>query len=80
MVCDYGMSNLGFMTIDNTQKNFLSKKVQEEANSIIQSCYEETLNILNNNLNDLHLVSQHLYEKETLTHDELKDIIKKEVI
>ena len=80
MVCDYSMSNLGFMTIDNTQKNFLSKKVQEEANSIIQSCYEETLNILNNNLNDLHLVSQHLYEKETLTHDELKDIIKKEVI
>lgn len=80
MVCEYGMSNLGFMTIDNNQKNFLSKKVQEEANSIIESCYKETLNILNDNLNDLHLVSQHLYEKETLTHEELKNIIRKECI
>ncbi|MGL5752260.1 MAG: ATP-dependent metallopeptidase FtsH/Yme1/Tma family protein [Paraclostridium sp.] len=80
MVCDYGMSNLGFMTIDNNQKNFLSKKVQEEANSIITSCYEETLNLLNSNLNDLHLVSQHLYDKETMTHEELKDIIRKECV
>lgn len=80
MVCDYGMSNLGFMTIDNNQKNFLSKKVQEEANSIITGCYEETLSLLNNSLNDLHLVSQHLYDNETMTHEELKNIIRKECV
>lgn len=80
MVCDYGMSNLGFMTIDNNQRNFLSKKVQEEANSIITGCYEETLSLLNNSLNDLHLVSQHLYDNETMTHEELKNIIRKECV
>jgi cell division protease FtsH len=80
MVCDYGMSNLGAMTIDSNQKNFLSKKIQEETTSIIDSCYKETLNLLNSNLNDLHLVSQHLFDKETMTHEELKDIIRKECV
>ena len=80
MVCDYGMSSLGSMTIDSNQKNFLSKKIQEETTSIIDSCYKETLNLLNSNLNDLHLVSQHLFDKETMTHEELKDIIKKECV
>lgn len=80
MVCEYGMSSLGSMTIDNNQKNFLSKKIQQETTNIIDSCYEETLNLLNSNLNDLHLVSQHLFEKETMTHEELKDIIRKECV
>ncbi|MBC6004298.1 MAG: AAA family ATPase [Paeniclostridium sordellii] len=80
MVCEYGMSSLGAMTIDSNQKNFLSKKIQEETTNIINSCYEETLNLLNSSLNDLHLVSQHLFDKETMTHEELKDIIRKECV
>ena len=80
MVCDYGMSNLGAMTIDQNQKSFLSKQIQEETTSIIDSCYEETLNLLNSSLNDLHLVSQHLFDKETMTHEELKNIIRKECV
>ncbi|MFR9071392.1 MAG: cell division protein FtsH, partial [Paraclostridium sp.] len=80
MVCEYGMSSLGAMTIDSNQKNFLSKKIQEETTNIINSCYEETLNLLTSSLNDLHLVSQHLFDKETMTHEELKDIIRKECV
>ena len=80
MVCEYGMSRLGFMTIDGNVKTFLSEQVQKEANDIIQNCYKDTLDLLRNNLNDLHIVSKHLFEKETMTHEELKSLIKKEIV
>ena len=80
MVCEYGMSNLGFMTIDKNVKTFLSEQVQKEANDIVQNCYNDTLDLLRNNLNDLHIVSKHLFEKETMTHEELKSLIKKEIV
>ncbi|MGL4911073.1 MAG: AAA family ATPase, partial [Romboutsia sp.] len=79
MVCEYGMSNLGFMTIDGNIKTFMSEQVQKEANSIVQTCYNETLELLQSNINDLHLVSKHLFDKETMTHDELKSLIRKEM-
>ena len=75
MVCEYGMSNLGFMTLDGNNKTFLSEKIQDEANRIVQDCYNETLDILRNNINDLHIVSNHLFENETMTHEELKSLI-----
>ncbi len=80
MVCEYGMSSLGFMTIDGNVKTFLSEQVQKEANDIVQNCYNDTLDLLRNNLNDLHIVSKHLFEKETMTHEELKSLIKKEIV
>ena len=80
MVCDYGMSSLGAMTIDPNKQKFLSKQIQQETTNIIDTCYKETLDMLNSNLNDLHLVSKHLYDKETMTHEELKSIIRKEFV
>ncbi|MGL5328063.1 MAG: ATP-dependent metallopeptidase FtsH/Yme1/Tma family protein [Peptostreptococcaceae bacterium] len=80
MVCEYGMSNLGFMTIDGNNKTFLSEQVQKEANDIVQNCYNDTLELLRNNLNDLHIVSKHLHDKETMTHEELKSLITKEMV
>ncbi len=79
MVCEYGMSDLGFMTLDNNTKSFLSEKIQKEANSIVEKCYEETLELLQNNINELHIISNHLFENETMTHDELKSLIRKEI-
>ncbi|MDX5608252.1 ATP-dependent metallopeptidase FtsH/Yme1/Tma family protein [Clostridioides difficile] len=80
MVCEYGMSNLGFMTIDGNDKTFLCDKVQKEANRIVEVCYKETLEMLKDNLEDLHSVSKFLFEKETMTHEELKDLIGKEAV
>ncbi len=80
MVCEYGMSDLGFMTLDGNSKSFMSEKIQKEANSIVEGCYKETLEILRNNINDLHIVSKHLFENETMTHDELKSLIRKECV
>lgn len=79
MVCEYGMSDLSFMSIDKNYKTFLSEQIQKEANKIVQNCYKETLELLNNNINDLHIISNHLYEKETMTHEELKNLIRKEI-
>ena len=80
MVCEYGMSKLGFMTIDGNIKTILSEQVQKEANNIVQDCYKETLDLLNNNINDLHIVSKYLHDKETMTHEELQSLIKKEMV
>ena len=53
MVCDYGMSKLGLITIDKNTKNFLSEPIQKEINNIVNTCYENTLKILRENINDL---------------------------
>ncbi|MFI3210007.1 MAG: ATP-dependent zinc metalloprotease FtsH [Peptostreptococcaceae bacterium] len=79
MVCEYGMSDLGFMTLDNSSKNFLSEKIRFEANNIVKECYKETIQLLNANINDLHIISKYLFDKEILTHEELKSLIRKEI-
>ena len=71
MVCDYGMSKLGLITIDKNTKNFLSEPIQKEINNIVNTCYENTLKILRENINDLHIVSKFLFENETMTCDQL---------
>ena len=78
MVCEYGMSELGFMTIDNQAKTIMAEQVQKEANKIVESCYQETLNLIKENINDLHIVSNHLHEKEVMDLDEFKSLIQKE--
>ena len=78
MVCDYGMSKLGLITIDKNTKNFLSEPIQKEINNIVNTCYENTLKILRENINDLHIVSKFLFENETMTCDQLDDLIRKE--
>ena len=78
MVCEYGMSKLGFMTIEGNSKSFMSSQVQKEANQIVEDCYKETLKLLNENLNDLHIVANYLYDKETMTLEELQSLIQKE--
>ncbi|HSQ33481.1 MAG TPA: AAA family ATPase [Peptostreptococcaceae bacterium] len=77
MVCEYGMSSFGYVTLDGNQKTLLSEKIQQEANNIIDGCYKETLDLLSQSMQDLHIVSQYLFEKETMTHDELKSLITK---
>lgn len=80
MVCEYGMSSLGFMTIDKNSKTFLSEQIQDESNKIVQECYQKTIELLTENINDLHIVSKFLFENETMTCEQLEDLIKKEVV
>lgn len=78
MVCEYGMSKLGFMTIEGNSKSFMSQQVQKEANTIVEDCYKETLKLMKENLNDLHIVANYLHDKETMTLEELQSLIQKE--
>ena len=78
MVCEYGMSKLGFMTIEGNSKSFLSEQVQREANKIVEDCYKETIDLIKSNINDLHIVANYLHDKETMTLEELKSLIQKE--
>ena len=79
MVCEYGMSKLGFMTIEGNDKSFMAEQVQKEANALVEDCYKETLKLLSDNINDLHIVSKYLFDNETMTHEELKYLIRKEM-
>ena len=78
MVCEYGMSKLGFMTIEGNSKSFMSQQVQKEANQIVEHCYKETLKLIKENVNDLHIVANYLHDKETMTLEELQSLIQKE--
>ena len=78
MVCEYGMSKLGFMTIEGNSKSFMSQQVQKEANQIVEHCYKETLKLIKENINDLHIVANYLHDKETMTLEELQSLIQKE--
>ena len=78
MICEYGMSKLGIMTIDGKAKTIMAEQVQKEANEIVQNCYKETINLIKNNINDLHIVANYLYDKETMTLEELQSLIQKE--
>lgn len=78
MVCEYGMSKLGFMTIDGNSKSFMSQQIQKEANAIVTDCYKETLKLMKENINDLHIVANYLHDKETMTLEELQSLIQKE--
>lgn len=78
MVCEYGMSKLGFMTIEGNSKSFMSQQVQKEANAIVSDCYKETLKLMKENINDLHIVANYLHDKETMTLEELQSLIQKE--
>ncbi|KXZ39319.1 cell division protease FtsH [Alkalithermobacter thermoalcaliphilus JW-YL-7 = DSM 7308] len=77
MVCEYGMSSLGNMTIDSNFKAFMIDKIQKEINSIMNQCYDEVVQILKDQIEELHMVSNYLYEHETLTNDDLCKILKR---
>ena len=57
---------------------FLTESIQNEINNIINTCYDKTLKLLKQNINDLHIVSKFLFENETMTCNELEDLIRKE--
>ena len=54
-------------------------KYKKKANALVEDCYKETLKLLSDNINDLHIVSKHLFDNETMTHEELKSLIRKEM-
>ncbi len=92
MVTTYGMSDLGpiqynsgndsvFLGRDyNSPSNASSQvayEIDTEVRKIIESCHEEAKRIIRENRDDLVLIAETLMEKETLTAEEIEELLKK---
>lgn len=90
MVTEYGMSSLGpiqyeqrtgsvFLGRDyNTDKAFsdqVALEIDEEVRKIINECYAIAQKVLNENLDLLKLIAHHLLEIETLTKEDIYEIV-----
>ena len=90
MVTGYGMSSLGPMMLEEKDGNtFLGRKkkknrnisdtvaheIDEEMRSIINTCYEKTKKIINENKDLLALIANTLLEEETITKEEIDYLV-----
>lgn len=76
MVCEYGMSSLGNRVFDASLVKNCYSMIDMEIKQIIDECYKDSLKHLQDNINLLSAVAEELYEKETLTGEELETIMK----
>ncbi len=90
MVTEYGMSDLGpiqfetrsegvFLGRDYTKsKNFsdaVALEIDQEIRKIIDECYKKAQNILKKNEKLVRLIADTLVEKETLTQEEIEELV-----
>ena len=74
MVCDYGMSELGKMKID--EKNiFMQEKIHQEMKKIVDEAYEDTFKIIKENKALIEMVANELEVKETLEGNEIESLV-----
>ena len=75
MVCEYGMSDLGYMSDNPSIMQVLGVQVNKEMNKIIDTCYTSTLSHLETYRQELEKIANTLMEKETLNVDELNELL-----
>ncbi len=84
MVTKWGMSDKIGPVYHNREQNVHSsdiisegtlKLIDEEVKRVVSSCYEKAKDILTKRCKDLELIAENLLEFETLTGDEIKDIL-----
>lgn len=76
MVCEYGMSNLENRFYEPIHIRNCYDTIDKEINKIIEICYKDSLEQIKSNKDLLSNIANVLYEKETLTGEELNVIIK----
>lgn len=76
MVCEYGMSDLGYMSNNPTMMQVLGRQINKEMNKIIDECYGTTLGHLKTYKDELEKISAALMDRETLNGDELNELLK----
>jgi len=92
MVTEYGMSSLGPMQFEhrsesvflgrdyNQTKNFsdqVALLIDQEVKKIIDECYKQAKGIVSREKKLVDLLAQRLMEQETLTKEEIEDIVEK---
>lgn len=91
MVCEWGMSSLGpvrlgqkedmlflgrDMMYHNEYSDDTARKIDAEVSTIIKSAYERTTKTINANSKVLEKIANYLLERESLSSDEINDILK----
>ena len=74
MVCEYGMSGLGKMKIDE-RNGFMQEKIHEEMKKIVDEAYSNTLMIVEENKKLIEYIGKELETKETLNEDEIDKLV-----
>ena len=74
MVCDYGMSELGKMKIDE-RNLFMQEKIHEEMKKIVDEAYRKAMQIVEENKELISTIAEELMEKETLEGYEVEELI-----
>lgn len=74
MIKNYGMGNNLMVALeeDSLDKNTLNKEI----NSILDTQYQRTVQLLKDNIDKLHKLAQALLEKDTLYSDEIYELVK----
>ena len=90
MVTEYGMSDLGPVQLEersegvflgrdyNKSKNFsdaVALEIDQEVRKIINECYKQTTKILKENEKLVYLISDTLMERETITKEEIEELV-----
>jgi len=76
MVCEYGMSDLGLMVVNESFLKFNYEKLRTEINKILDKGYKHAKKILEENKDLLHKISEILMEKESIEQEEIDQIFK----
>lgn len=76
MVCNYGMSNLGLLTFNDSHIKYNYDILRDEIKDILEKAYKQALKILEDNKELLYKVSEVLMDKESIDSDELESIFK----
>lgn len=76
MVCNYGMSSMGTLALDETYIKYNYDKIRLEIKKITDKAYNDSLQIIKENIDLLHLIANQLVEKETIDNKELEEIFK----
>lgn len=71
MVCCYGMSSLGNITIKEQYIKYRINEIENEIKKIIDDCYDETLKMVKENERIISSIAQYLMENETIDSEEL---------
>ena len=92
MVTEYGMSDLGPVQLEHksgevflgrdytsSNKNYsdaVALEIDKEIRKIIDECYKKAKDILSKNKGLVDMLAKTLYEKETITKEEIEEVVK----
>lgn len=79
MVCDYGMSSLGTLALDDVYIRYNYDSIRQEIKKITDEAYESATDIIGENYETLKAISQSLIEHETIDEKQLNIIFEKHI-